>query len=56
MNKTIWLIVYLNKQIYGSLMVYKRDINTIKKNYLKQLSSIGTVTFKVTNKEPFYGW
>lgn len=56
MNKQIWLIIYLNNEIYGSLVVDKSNINIVKKNYKKDLSSIGKVSFKVTDKEPFYGW
>lgn len=56
MNKEIWLIIYLNNEIYGSLSVYKNDINFIKKRYSKELSSFGKVKFKLSKKEPFHGW
>ena len=56
MNKQIWLVIYLNNEIYGSLSIVKSIINSVKRNYIKELSSMGKVSFKVTNKEPFYGW
>lgn len=54
--KLVWLSVYINDEIHSWTSIFKKDITRYKNTYLSELSELGTVKFKITMKEPFYGW
>jgi len=55
-GEQIWITVYLNGEVHSSLCINKKDISHIKNRFIKDISQCGKVKFKLTKREPFYGW
>jgi hypothetical protein len=55
-NGEVWLIVYLNNQIYSSLCIDAKKLEIEKNRFTQDLYNQGEVKFETSDREPFHGW